>query len=225
MSELLDNVFWHALSGAHARLAVGTSDVRRYADGYTPLIAFADTAVPNFAALVPYCRPDERFYCADWSGAAPADWRIELEATMQRMVWSGAMPDDDAWPEAVPLDASHAAAAFELAALTRPGPFGPRTIELGEYFGVFDGERLVAMAGERIQAGRYREISGVCTHPEQQGRGLARRLMLKLIRRELARGELPILHVMSGNAGARGLYERMGFRSYRETPVRVIARN
>lgn len=45
--------------------------------------------------------------------------------------------------------------------------------------------------------------------------------MLKLIRRQMMRGETPFLHVMSGNAGARALYERMGFRLYRESVVRV----
>jgi predicted GNAT family acetyltransferase len=110
-----------------------------------------------------------------------------------------------------------------LTELTRPGPFGPRTIELGSYFGCFEGNRLVAMAGERMHAGSLREVSGVCTHPDFQGKGLARRLMMKLIRQELLRGETPFLHVMSENLHARALYERMGFRNYRETIVRVIS--
>ena len=41
------------------------------------------------------------------------------------------------------------------------------------------------MAGERMHAGTLREISGVCTHPDFQGRGLARRLMRKLVRRQM----------------------------------------
>jgi predicted GNAT family acetyltransferase len=107
--------------------------------------------------------------------------------------------------------------------LTKPGPFGPRTLELGDYFGLFDGERLIAMAGERMAAGTLREISGVCTHPEHQGRGLARRLMLKLLRRQVQRGETPFLHVMRANEGAHALYQRMGFVDHRETTVRVVS--
>jgi predicted GNAT family acetyltransferase len=113
---------------------------------------------------------------------------------------------------------------LDLTALTHPGPFGPRTIELGEYLGCFDGERLIAMAGERSQAGRWHEISGVCTHPDAQGRGLAAGLMNRLIRRQLADGETPFLHVMSANAGAVRLYRRMGFRDRIEIPVRVLTR-
>jgi predicted GNAT family acetyltransferase len=80
------------------------------------------------------------------------------------------------------------------------------------------------MAGERMHAGTLRELSGVCTHPDFQGRGLARRLMSVLIRRELQRHETPFLHVMRDNIGARRLYERMGFRPYRESVVRVVSR-
>jgi predicted GNAT family acetyltransferase len=79
------------------------------------------------------------------------------------------------------------------------------------------------MAGERMCAGALREISGVCTHPDFQGRGFARRLMTKLIRRQMRRGEVPFLHVMRSNAAAHGLYERMGFRDYRESVVRVVS--
>ena len=223
MKHLLDNIAWHALSGPHARYAAGTSDARRYAPGFSPIVGFADTKNPNFDALVPYCKPDEHFYCDGWAGATPSGWRIEAEGTMFKMVWEIPMPEADEAPEAVRLGPEHAAQAFELADLTRPGPFGLRTIELGEYFGCFEGERLVAMAGERMHAGKLREISGVCTHPDFQGRGLARRLMVKLIRRQMQREELPFLHVMSDNKNAHRLYERMGFRDYRESLVRVVS--
>lgn len=93
-------------------------------------------------------------------------------------------------------------AALELATLTHPGPFGPRTLEPGEYFGPFAGPRLIAMAGERMQAGSFREISGVCTDPEFQGRDHARRLMVKPIRRQLLRGQTPFLPVMRDNVAA-----------------------
>jgi GNAT superfamily N-acetyltransferase len=140
------------------------------------------------------------------------------------MVWAGRRPDEQDDPEIVRLGPDHAARAMELASLTRPGPFGPRTIELGDYFGLFAGDLLIAMAGERMRAGPYRELSGVCTHPDYQGRGLAGRLMRTLIRRELDRGETPFLHVMEGNSRARLFYERMGFRTYRPAVVRVIFR-
>ena len=114
--------------------------------------------------------------------------------------------------------------ALALAALTRPGPFGPRTLELGDYFGYFERGHLIGMAGERMSRPGFREVSGVCTHPGQQGKGLARRLMLKLVRRQLLRGETPFLHVMCSNPLAHGLYQRMGFSDVGVAAVRVLAR-
>lgn len=223
MSPLLDNIIWHALSGPQAKFSTGTDHARRFAPGFSPILGFADYTRPDFAALAPFCQADEHFYCGDWAGPMPAGWKLEEESTMFRMVWAGEPPSQDTAPDAVPLGPEHAMPALELAMLTHPGPFGPRTIELGDYFGFFEGGRLIAMAGERMHAGTLREISGVCTDPDFQGRGLARRLMLKLIRRQLARGETPFLHVMRDNVAAQ-FYERLGFRTVKEPVVRVVSR-
>jgi len=224
MTPLLDNIFWHALVGAHSRYATGANGARRYAPGFSPIVGFANVEQPDLGSLIPYCEVGEHFYCGGWTGGAPSDWRVETETSMFRMVWDAPAPKIDDLLEAVALGPRHVPQLLELTALTRPGPFGPRTIELGEYFGCFDGERLVAMAGERAHAGSLREISGVCTHPDFQGRGLARRLMLKLILRQIDRGETPFLHVMRDNVSARQLYARMGFRDYGEAVVRVFSR-
>ncbi len=48
--------------------------------------------------------------------------------------------------------------------------------------------------------------------------------MLKLIRRHMVRGQITFLHVMGENKAAQRLYERMGFRVYREVPVRILLR-
>jgi ribosomal protein S18 acetylase RimI-like enzyme len=218
----LDNIFWNALSGPQARFSEGTATARRYARGFSPILGFASPQAPDLAAIAPFCGADEHFYTDGWNGPVPAGWRLDLESTMVKMVWDATAPEDDPAPEAIALRPEHAPQALALAVLTNPGPFGIRTIELGEYFGLFEGERLVAMAGERTAAGSMREISGVCTHPDQQGRGHARRLVFKLVRRQLARGLVPFLHVMSANAAGRGLYGRLGFREYRETVVRVV---
>ena len=222
-SHLLDNITWHALSGSQARYAVGTDTVRRYARDFSPLVGLANPEQPNFAALAQFCEPGEHFYCFGWSGGAPSGWQIDAEVNLLKMLWDAEMPAIDEAPEAVALGQEHLTQVLELVKQTRPGPFGPRTMELGENFGCFEGERLVAMAGERLHAGTLREISGVCTHPDFRGRGLARRLMLKLVRRQMLRNETPFLHVLQENTMARRLYERMGFRDYQQIIARVMS--
>jgi GNAT superfamily N-acetyltransferase len=221
--RLLDNVAWHALAGPQAEFALGTTEARRYSRGFSAIVGFADLERPAFAALRPFCDPGDQFHCVGWSGAAPPGWRIEFESAICKMIWDAAVPAADAAFAPVRLGTQHIAQMLALVGLTRPGPFGPRTIELGEYVGCFEGERLVAMAGERMCAGAFREVSGVCTHPAYQGRGLARRLIETLIRREMDRGETPFLHVLRSNVNAVGMYERMGFRHYREATVRVVS--
>jgi len=223
MNNLLDNIVWHTLAGPHAAFAAGTAGARRYAPGFSPIVGFADMERPNFGGLTPHCEAAEHFYCIGWAGSAPSGWRIDTETTMFKMIWASSLPAREAAPEVLRLTREHVPQALELATLTRPGPFGPRTIELGDYFGCFEGERLVAMAGERMHAGALREISGVCTHPDFQGRGLARRLVAKLIRRQMQRDETAFLHVLRDNSSAHRMYERMGFRDYKESVVRVIS--
>ena len=215
---------WNCLSGPHAKFATGHGGVRRYAPGFSPIVGFENPREPDFATLAKFCEPGDSFYTDLWDGTVPPGWRIDKDARMWKMIWDAPMPAEDAAPDAIPLRPEHASQAVELAKLTNPGPFGIRTPELGEYFGYFDGGHLIAMAGERMLAGDLQEISGVCTHPDFQGRGLARRLTLKLVHRQMQRGLHSFLHVLSHNDAARGLYEKMGYRNYLETTVRVITR-
>jgi len=224
MKQLLDNIMWNCLSGPHAKFATGFGTVRRYAPGFSPIVGCENPEKPDFETLQKFCEPGDSFYFDIWAGAAPAGWRIDKEAHMFKMVWEAPIPAEDAAPDAVLLRPEHYDQAVQLARLTNPGPFGVRTPELGEYFGFFERDQLIAMAGERMCAGNLHEVSGICTHPEFQGRGLARKLTLKLVRRQMQRGKISFLHVMSHNTPARGLYEKMGFRNHLETVVRVATR-
>lgn len=220
---VLDHIFWQALTGPHACYASGSGAARRYVEGFSPIIAFADPDQPDFDGLAEVCKAGEHFYCDSWQGPAPQGWQIEVESSMFRMVWQGECPDTESAPQAIALTAQHAPQALALAQLCKPGPFGLRTIELGEYWGIFEDGQLIAMAGERLRAPGLCEISGVCTHPSAQGRGLAPALIRKVLRRQIQRGDTPFLHVMHDNP-AHQLYLRMGFRDYRQTVVRVLSR-
>ncbi|HYD94452.1 MAG TPA: GNAT family N-acetyltransferase [Noviherbaspirillum sp.] len=225
MSALLDNIVWHTLCGPHAAHAAGSGDARRYLPGFVPFVGFADPAHPALPALASHVEPGELLYCDGWAGAAPPGWTIVSESVLCKMTWDGGIPAANNVPDAAVLDARHAAAALALAALTQPGPFSLKSIALGEYLGVFEGSQLVAMAGARVCAGGFREISGVCTHPGFRGRGLARSLVVMLLRRQTQRGEIPFLRVMRDNGDVSRFYRRLGFRDYRESVARSFSRD
>ncbi len=100
---------------------------------------------------------------------------------------------------------------LDLTERTHPGPSWRRTVELGSYLGIREGEVLVAMAGERLRPPGWTEISAVCTAPHARGRGYASVLVRAAARRVVDRGERPFLHAVAANRGAIALYERLGF--------------
>lgn len=121
-----------------------------------------------------------------------------------------------------PLTASDVPAMLGLIDVARPGPFEARTIELGHYVGVFDGDQLVAMAGERMRFPGWIEVSAVATHPDARRRGLGALLTHRVARAIVERGGTPFLHVATQNADAIRVYERLGFTQRRVMMVGVL---
>lgn len=120
-------------------------------------------------------------------------------------------------PEAVRLGPADVPEMLDLVARTRPGPFEPRTVELGTYLGVRRGGALVAMAGERLRPPGWSEISGVCTDESVRGQGLGGGLVRAVAHEIGQRGETPFLHAAASNTGAVRLYESLGFALRRRT--------
>jgi predicted GNAT family acetyltransferase len=111
-----------------------------------------------------------------------------------------------------------------LATLTEPGPSRRDTWLMGNFVGVRHESRLAAMAGERMHPPGHVELSGVCTHPDFRGHGLATRLSAHVTRAILGRGETPFLHAWKDNAGAIALYEKLSYRIRCEMNVAVFER-
>jgi ribosomal protein S18 acetylase RimI-like enzyme len=222
----LDDPIGASLTGPHARLAQRSRRAARYPAEISPLAAverFEPAALRELADLVP---PGDVIACFVPAGQTlGAGWQVLVPLELRQMVCEKSVEAPVREPE--PLAADDVAAMLALVEATRPGPFGPRTIELGGYVGFKDGGRLAAMGGERMRPPGHSEVSGICTHPDARGRGLAEAIVRAVVRGIQARGELPFLHVAVGSpsdATATALYERVGFRERSRKRVEIASR-
>ncbi len=216
----LDNWVWRALTGAQRHVSEGTGDARRYQPGVSVFAALPDEVTDAaWSALTRLVAPGEvAVLFRGEVGELPAGLTEVARLPGLQMVGPPAPRPARGHPDAevVTLTASDVAAMMELVALTEPGPFESRTIELGTYLGVRDGDRLVAMAGQRMRLDGYTEISAVCTHPDHQGRGLAGLLVDHLVDEIHGQGQVPFLHAASTNATAISRYRSLGFTTRRD---------
>ena len=89
--------------------------------------------------------------------------------------------------------------------------FKKKTYTLGNYYGIYKDNQLVAVTGERMQMNDFIEVSAVITHPDHTGKGYAKQLVAFTTNRIFTQNKLPYLHVTETNTGAIGLYEKLGF--------------
>lgn len=221
----LDRPVWTALTTRQAALAVVDGPARRFDPQYGPFAAAADWSEASWAALRRLNPPEGGLGLVELELPPPPAGLPVTDAECWQMTAEeiAVAPDDGAF-QILDLGDADAAEMLALATLTRPGPFSTATHRLGQFVGVREGGRLIAMAGERMKPPGFTEVSGVCTLPEHRGRGLAGRLMRVVMSRIAARGETPFLHSYASNAGAIALYESLGFRYRRTMQFRVLGR-
>jgi hypothetical protein len=59
----------------------------------------------------------------------------------------------------VHLENRHRQELFDLVNLVQPGYFKTKTMELGDYYGIFSNSQLVAVTGERMKMNGFTELS------------------------------------------------------------------
>ena len=216
---LLDNPIWSALSIEHLPLALGDEQARRYPMDIGPLSGIPKQSKESYEALRELAGSGglvALFSLEEFR--IPAGWKRVRDGMLYQMVRKVrgglAIPGPNTRTGGTQtfrkLTAEDAPAMVELAEMTEPGPFRLRTLELGNFYGVFHGERLAAMAGKRMHLPGMVEVSGVCTHPEARGRGYARMLMSLVIEEIEREGKTAFLHVLTENPAIR-MYEGLGF--------------
>lgn len=209
----LDNPVWDSIRGAHSGLAdlvqTGSGSAGRYRPDVCPFGAVEDLRNPEcwnaLAAVV-----DGHSVCVLlYDIGVPAGWDVVATIPGVQMDGSGVEPLTD--DEAVALTQADVPEMLALVELTRPGPFLPRTVEMGHYVGIRRGGKLVAMAGERMHPTGWTEISAVCTDADHRSEGLGTRLVRTVAAGIRARDEQPFLHAAASNTTAIRLYQALGF--------------
>ncbi|NNN29733.1 GNAT family N-acetyltransferase [Streptomyces sp. S3(2020)] len=227
--HILDNPALASLTGPHAHFAERRGRVVRYPLDVSPWLALPDEPdADDWADLAALAGPGAEVPLPGYRGEVPDGWEITARIDGVQLVDDGVAAAPE--PEAVLLGPADVPEILDLVARTRPGPFLPRTIEMGTYLGIRREGALVALAGERLHPPGWTEISAVCTDPAFRGEGLATRLIHAVAYGIRERDETPFLHTGAGNTGAIRLYESLGFRLRRTTafaaarvPERLVA--
>lgn len=212
-----------ALSGPHARFALERGRVRRYPDDVAPFMSLpSQPSAQDWEDAAALVAPGSLVAVGHAGTDLPYGWQTVMTLELAQMV--GDRVTGSPYPEAIALANADVPEMIDLVVRTEPGPFLPRTIELGDYLGIRRDGELVAMAGERLRLQGWTEISAVCTDPAHRGQGLATRLMGALIMAIQARSERVFLHVLASNTGAIRLYEELGFRIRETATLTLITR-
>ncbi|MBQ4853912.1 GNAT family N-acetyltransferase [Rhodanobacter sp. B2A1Ga4] len=206
----LDNPFWFALRSRHQAIALRRGEAARYPAEFAPFLGVASAQADVAAAIASLVGAGESVYLLGVAPTLPHGWALDAFAPLAQMICPTPTAVIDG-PPVIELTEVHRADVLALTALVYPHYFRPRTMELGRYFGIYQDGRLAAMIGERLGMDAQQEISAVCTHPDFNGRGYARRLLALLSNDNLERGRLPFLHVSHQNRRAKSLYEQMGY--------------
>lgn len=227
MPDPLLRPVWNCLNGRQAHISVASGAAVRIDQRYGPFAAARDQSDEAQAALAALLAgPDDELWLVEpeeWP--APPGTRVIRTAPLLQMLAEHpeAPRADDG--EFVALGDADVPEMTALALATEPGPWGPLAHRYGQFYGQREGERLLAMAGERMLPGPgLAELSGVCTWPDQRGKGLAGRLIRRVMANQVARGERPYLHSYAGNESAIRLYESLGFKPVRTMVATVLAR-
>jgi ribosomal protein S18 acetylase RimI-like enzyme len=212
VKELLHNPVYHALLSGDQHLSFGNEQVKYFDEQVSPFAGFDHDYTKGFSDLYDLLPAGRKIlYAIPSFITEPAGWQLQHEIKGLQFVYDGSKEINTEFSNVIPLTETHVEEMMQLVKLTKPGPFGARTIDFGSYYGIFEQGKLVAMTGQRLHVGNCTEISAVCTHPDYLGKGYASVLLQHQLQIILKNGQQPFLHVRDDNERAIALYQRLGF--------------
>ncbi|MDP4285380.1 MAG: GNAT family N-acetyltransferase [Bacteroidota bacterium] len=226
MEHPLDFPAWNALISRNKNLSEGNERVKYFHEEVAPFVGMSELSPDEFELLY-YLIPLKRRMVIIISKEIeiPKQWTLTEHIKALQMVYTQDAPPGNASAEIIQLQNKDVPQMLDLTAITHPGPFLKRTIEFGNYEGIFENGNLISMAGERMHPGQYVEISAVCTHPDHLGKGYASQLIQSQVRRIKASSGVPFLHVKDDNLPAIGLYKKLGFEVRKQMNIYVFRKD
>ena len=213
-SGYFEHCEWHA---------TGTALILVYR-AVTPPVLFAGGDGAGAAELVAEISEPTVYFHMKTEAVDAVGWRyrdVHLKA-MVRMILDRTTFRPECDGRCVRMGKSDVAAIERLYADGRetgesPDFFFPPMVENGVFFGVYEGEDLVAAAGTHLaEPGEgVAAVGNVYTRRDRRGRGLAGVLTTAVTKELLRMGVSTIgMNVNRANAGALRVYERLGFARY-----------
>ena len=216
LEEKLKNPVWHSLNETHKKILIREDGVNFYNPEINNFGAFFDTnktakALNNYAKIV-----DKFFLVSENETPIIDDNKVVLEKKINgcQMVLDKLI-ETKITEEIILLTKNHIDEVYDLIWLVMPGFYQKRGFEMGEFFGIFKNNKLVAISGQRMQTNDFIEVSSVVTHPDYTRKGLAKQLIYHTTKAILKENKLPILHTNKGNP-AISLYEKLGYKITRD---------
>ncbi len=141
--EVLDQPIWHAMNGPQSRFVIGDGAVPAVSARCSPVRRHGHAVGGQSGHLGRNAAGRRRSGVVHdrTRRAPPSGLELSRAIKLSQMVARSVAPVGDDI-EMVRLDTRDVPAMLELVALTQPGPFAPRTIELGQYLGIRDKGQL-----------------------------------------------------------------------------------
>lgn len=217
VKDMLHNPVYNALLTGEQYHSFGTERVKYFNEEVSPFVGFDESNTNGFAELHEILPAHRRIlYATTNTITPPTGWQLQHEIKGLQFVYENEKDIEGDFSNVIQLNETHIDQMIHLTAVTKPGPFGKKTIDFGHYYGIFEDEKLVAMTGQRLHVENFTEISAVCTLPVYTGKGYAYRLLLHQVQLILEQGQQPFLHVKDNNERAIALYKRIGFAISRQ---------
>ncbi|MBL0155105.1 MAG: GNAT family N-acetyltransferase [Chitinophagaceae bacterium] len=227
MYSVLDNPIWQSLTSVDANKNIGNTQIAYLDAEIAPFIGMPSWDEASQHRLLQHAPPERTWFLLYSHEVHFIDeYKIVFSIPLYQFICTklGKAPALKKGIKIVPLDSAHIDEMIALTALTKPGPFMRRTIEFGNYHGIFENGKLVAMGGERLHLPGLTEISAICTHPDYQGKGYGAKITQFLAKLVMKKGETPFLHARVDNIKAMDVYKRLGFEIRAEIQFYIFRR-